>query len=104
MLRLFDTLGIGDIVSSEESGLRNIDVHVYVDTVPQRGGVQVCRLIKTEVPMMISRLLQIQFLLLFVFVLCWSIAGAKDGPFWFTLVALTLGALTVAGMIAQRRG
>ncbi len=49
------------------------------------------------------RIVQLQFLLLCIFLVCYSIAGAQKAPFWFALVSVTLLALTVAGKIAQRR-
>ncbi len=51
----------------------------------------------------IVRIVQVQFLLLIVFLLCNSIAGPKNGPLWFAIVALTLLALTVGGMIIRNR-
>ena len=51
----------------------------------------------------IGRIIQLQFLLLFIFLVCESVAGAEKAPFWFGLVSLTLLALTVTGMISQRR-
>ena len=51
----------------------------------------------------IVRIVQAQVLLLIVFLLCNSIAGPKDGPLWFAIVALTLLALTVTGLILRRR-
>ncbi len=55
---------------------------------------------------MLGRLLlglfQVQFLFLLLFLLCSSIAGEKDAPFWFALVCLTMLALTFAGAIARR--
>jgi uncharacterized membrane protein YdbT with pleckstrin-like domain len=51
----------------------------------------------------IVRIAQAQVLLLIVFLLCNSIAGSKNGPLWFAIVALTLLAVTVTGMIIRRR-
>jgi hypothetical protein len=51
----------------------------------------------------IIRIWQMQFGLLIVFLFCYSIAGPKNGPTWFALIAVTLLALTVAGMIIRRR-
>jgi hypothetical protein len=56
-----------------------------------------------EDAMVIIRIIQVQFLLLLVFLLCTSIAGEKEGPFWFTLTTLVLGVLFLAGKIAQSR-
>ncbi len=51
----------------------------------------------------IVRSVQVQFLLLIVFLVCNSIAGPTKGPLWFAIVALTLLALTVAGLIIRHR-
>jgi hypothetical protein len=56
-----------------------------------------------EDAMVIIRIIQVQFLLLLVFLLCTSIAGEKEGVFWFALTSLALGALFLAGKIAQSR-
>ena len=60
-------------------------------------------LIETEGAMTIIRIIQLQFLLLLVFLVCYSVGGEKDGPFWFTLTALIMGALFLAGKIAHSR-
>ncbi len=52
---------------------------------------------------MIVRIVQVQFLLLIVFLICNSVAGPTKGPLWFAIVALTLLALTVAGLIIRHR-
>jgi hypothetical protein len=52
--------------------------------------------------MLVIRIVQLQFLFLCIFLVCESIAGTKNGPFWFALVAITLVALTVAGKIVRR--
>ncbi len=51
----------------------------------------------------VVRIAQVQFFLLIVFLICNSIAGEKNGPLWFAIVALTLLALTVAGLIVRHR-
>jgi hypothetical protein len=51
----------------------------------------------------IVRSIQLQFLLLCLWLVCYSVAGTEKAPFWFALVSVTLFFLTVAGMIAQRR-
>ncbi len=53
--------------------------------------------------MIIIRIIQLQFLLLVVFLVCISLAGEKAAPFWFTLTALIIGALFLLGKIAQSR-
>jgi hypothetical protein len=53
--------------------------------------------------MIIIRIIQLQFLLLVVFLVCMSVAGEKEGPFWFTLTALIMGGLFLFGKIAQSR-
>jgi hypothetical protein len=52
--------------------------------------------------MLVIRIVQLQFLFLCIFLVCESIAGPKNGPFWFALVAVTFVALTIAGTIARR--
>jgi len=51
----------------------------------------------------IIRIVQLQFFLLCIFIACCLVAGEQKAPFWFVLVSLTLLALTVTGMISQRR-
>jgi hypothetical protein len=51
----------------------------------------------------IVRIWQVQFILLIIFLFCYSIAGPKNGPTWFAVLAVTLLALTVAGMITRKR-
>ena len=53
--------------------------------------------------MIIIRIIQLQFVLLAVLLVCNSVAGDKEGPFWFTLTALIIGALFLAGKIAHSR-
>ena len=53
--------------------------------------------------MIIIRIIQLQFLLLVIFLVCNSVAGEKAAPFWFTLTALIIGALFLLGKIAQSR-
>jgi LPXTG-motif cell wall-anchored protein len=38
-----------------------------------------------------------------LFLFCYYLAGPKNGPTWFALIAVTLLALTVAGMIIRRK-
>jgi hypothetical protein len=52
--------------------------------------------------MLVVRIIQLQFFFLCIFLVCESIAGPKNGPFWFALVAVTLVALTIAGTITRR--
>ncbi len=59
-----------------------------------------------QVPIMfriIVRIVQVQFLLLIVFLICNSIAGPKNGPLYFAIVALTMLAVTVAGTVIRHR-
>ena len=50
----------------------------------------------------VVRIVQLQFLLLCIFLVCNWIAGPKNAVFWFALVTVTLLALTVAGKIVRR--
>jgi len=52
---------------------------------------------------MIVRIMQVQFLLLIVFLFCNAIAGQKNGPLWFAIAALTLVALTITGIMLRSR-
>jgi hypothetical protein len=51
----------------------------------------------------VIRIWQVQFILLIIFLFCLSIAGPTNGPTWFALIAVTLLALTIAGMITRKR-
>jgi LPXTG-motif cell wall-anchored protein len=51
----------------------------------------------------IVRIWQVQFGLLMLFLFCYYIAGPGNGPMWFSLIAVTILALTLAGMIIRRR-
>ncbi|MCI0626636.1 MAG: hypothetical protein L0387_34135 [Acidobacteria bacterium] len=53
--------------------------------------------------MIIARIIQLQFLLLLVFLVCTSVAGEKDAALWYCVVILLLGSLAVARMIARSR-
>ena len=70
---------------------------------PHRWAPQAGPLIEMEGAMIIVRIIQLQFLLLVVFLVCNSLAGEKEGPFWFTLTALIIGTLFLAGKIVQSR-
>jgi hypothetical protein len=56
-----------------------------------------------EGAMIIIRIIQLQFLLLVIFLVCNSVAGEKAAPFWFALTALIIGALFLFGKIVQSR-
>jgi hypothetical protein len=56
-----------------------------------------------RVPMIIARIIQLQFLLLIVLLVCSSVAGEKDAVFWFIIVTLPIGALMLARKIVQSR-
>ncbi len=45
---------------------------------------------------------RIAIVLLMVLILCNQIAGPKNAPFWFSLISLTLLALTITGLILRR--
>ena len=51
----------------------------------------------------VIRIWQVQFCLLMLFLFCYYLAGPRNGPTWFALIAVTLLALTVAGMIIRRK-
>jgi LPXTG-motif cell wall-anchored protein len=51
----------------------------------------------------IIRTWQLQFCLLMLFLFCYYLTGPTDGPIWFSLIAVTILALTIAGMIIRRR-
>lgn len=50
----------------------------------------------------IFRILQLQFLLLCLFLICYSITGSKNTVFWFALVSLSIMTLSIIGEISQR--
>jgi hypothetical protein len=50
----------------------------------------------------IVRIIQLQFFLLCVFILCNWIAGPENAVLWFALIAVMLLALGVVGKIVQR--
>lgn len=66
-------------------------------------GRQVAPLIEMEDAMIIVRTVQMLFLLLLIFLVCSSVVGEKEGPFWFTLTVLVMGGLFLARKIAQSR-
>lgn len=51
---------------------------------------------------MIIRILQLQFLLLCLFLICQAFAGAKNTVFWFALISLLIMTLSVIGEISRR--
>jgi hypothetical protein len=53
--------------------------------------------------MIIARIIQLQFLLLIVLLVCISVAGEKDAPFWYCVIILVLGTLGLARKIARSR-
>jgi hypothetical protein len=53
--------------------------------------------------MIIARIIQLQFLLLIILLVCISVAGEKDAVFWFIIVTLPIGALILARKIVQSR-
>jgi hypothetical protein len=53
--------------------------------------------------MLIARIIQLQFLLLLIMLVCISVAGEKDAVFWFIIVTLPIGALLLARKITQSR-
>ena len=52
---------------------------------------------------MIARIIQLQFLLLLILLVCISVVGEKDAVFWFIIVTLPIGALMLARKIIQSR-
>lgn len=60
-------------------------------------------LIKMEDAMIVVRIVQLLFLLLLIFLVCNSVVGEKEGPFWFSLTVLVMGGLFLARKIAQSR-
>lgn len=53
--------------------------------------------------MIVVKTVQLLFLLLLIFLVCNSVVGEKEGPFWFTLTVLVMGGLFLARKIAQSR-
>ncbi|MCI0627230.1 MAG: hypothetical protein L0387_37215 [Acidobacteria bacterium] len=53
--------------------------------------------------MIIARIIQLQFLLLLILLVCASVAGEKDAVFWFIIVTLPIGALILARKIHESR-
>jgi hypothetical protein len=51
----------------------------------------------------IAGIIAMQFLLLIIFILCNEIAGPKNATLWFAFISLTLGALFIAGKLAERK-
>jgi hypothetical protein len=51
----------------------------------------------------VVRIVQLQFFLLCVYILCERIAGPKDAVLWFAFVSLTFLGVTVYRMIARKR-
>ncbi len=51
----------------------------------------------------VVRIIQLQFLLLFVYILCNWIAGPQNAVLWFVIVSLSLLGLTVYGLIIRNR-
>jgi LPXTG-motif cell wall-anchored protein len=51
----------------------------------------------------IIRIWQVQFCLLILFLFCYYLAGPRNGSTWFALIAVTILALSIAGMIIRRR-
>ncbi len=51
----------------------------------------------------IAGIIATQFLLLMIFILCNELAGPKNATLWFAFISLTLGALFIAGKIAERK-
>ena len=68
-----------------------------------RVGLQVEPLIKMEDAMILVRTVQLLFLLLLIFLVCNSVVGEKEGPFWFTLTVLVMSGLFLARKIARSR-
>ena len=60
-------------------------------------------MIELEDAMIIVRIVQMLFLLLVIFLICNSVVGEKEGPFWFTFTVLVMGGLFLARKIAQSR-
>ncbi|MCI0723639.1 MAG: hypothetical protein L0338_32475, partial [Acidobacteria bacterium] len=56
-----------------------------------------------RLPMIIARIIQLQFLLLLILLVCASVAGEKDAVFWFIIVTLPIGALILARKIHESR-
>jgi hypothetical protein len=56
-----------------------------------------------EDAMIVVRTVQLLFLLLVIFLVCNSVVGEKEGPFWFPLTVLVMGGLFLARKIAQSR-
>jgi ABC-type multidrug transport system permease subunit len=52
---------------------------------------------------LVVRIVQLQFFLLFVYILCNWIAGPKNAVPWFVFVSLTLLGLVAYGMIIRHR-
>jgi hypothetical protein len=53
--------------------------------------------------MIIARIIQLQFLLLLVLLVCISVVGEKSAAFWFVAVTLAGGALLLARKIVRSR-
>ena len=51
----------------------------------------------------VARILQLQFFLLCIFILCNWIAGPNNAVLWFAFISLTLLGLTVYGVIVRKR-
>jgi hypothetical protein len=51
----------------------------------------------------IGTIIRFYFLMVFVYMICIFIAGPKNAALWFVIVSLTLGGLTVYGMILRHR-
>jgi hypothetical protein len=48
-------------------------------------------------------IVQLQFLLLLVWLVCVGVAGEQNAPFWFALVSVTIFFVLVFGFVAERR-
>ncbi|MGH9429747.1 MAG: hypothetical protein ACRD2L_25965 [Terriglobia bacterium] len=53
--------------------------------------------------MIIARIIQLQFLLLIVLLVCISLAGEKDAAFWYCVIILVFGSLALARKMARSR-
>ena len=53
--------------------------------------------------MIIARIIQLQFLLLIVLLVCIAVAGEKDAAFWYCVIILVLGTLGLARTISRSR-
>jgi hypothetical protein len=52
---------------------------------------------------LVVRIIQLQFFLLCLYILCNWIAGPKNAVLWFAFVSLTVPGLAVSGMIIRHR-